>query len=305
MDNNNEFVEETTENVEAQTTEEMEETEVEEQVEDTDDSEEVDSEEEVEVPELEETAEETNEAETTENVEEAQEKMFTSEEVDNIKKRYKKRLENKLRKEYDKKYSRLENVINAGLGTNNVDDATEKLTEFYEENGIKIPSSNSTQKFTDDEIELLANAEADRFIRDCTYKELEDEVNEIEQTMKEDELTEREHLYYQRLKNELIRQDDEKAVLSLGISMSDLEKEDVKNYFAKLNPDLSLKEKYEMYLSSKPKKQNKKIGSMKTNTTNSQVKEFYTKEEALKFTQEDYDKIKGLEEAVERSMPKW
>ena len=152
MENNKEFVEETTENVEAQTTEEMEETEVEEQVEDTDDSEEVDSEEEVEVPELEETAEETNEAETTENVEEAQEKMFTSEEVDNIKKRYKKRLENKLRKEYDKKYSRLENVVNAGLGTNNVDDATEKLTEFYEENGIKIPSSNSTQKFTDDEI---------------------------------------------------------------------------------------------------------------------------------------------------------
>lgn len=298
MENNENVVEETTENVEAQTTEEMEEAEVEEQIEDTEESETDEDVEEVEVPELEKPTEEVQEAEPVEETEEAKPK-YTDEQLDEIISRKLARQRKKLDKEYRKKYSRLETVVNAGLGTDNVEDATEKLTEFYEENGISIPSSNQS-KFSDDEIQLLANAEADRFINESTYKELVDEVYDIEQTMKEDELTDREKLYYQRLKNELDRQDDEKAVLSLGISLSDLEKEDVKEYFAKLNPNLSTKEKYEMYLSSKPKKEPKKMGSMKSGTQN-EVKDFYTPEEIEKLTDAELDDPK-VWEAVRKSM---
>ena len=289
---NNETVEETTENVEAQTTEENEETEVEEPVEETEA-------EEVEVPDLEDPTDENSDEEPTEEVDEEAKPKYTDEQLDEIISRKLARQRKKLDKEYKKKYSRLETVVNAGLGTDNVEEATEKLTEFYEENGISIPSSNQS-KFTDDEIQLLANAEAERFINESTYKELVDEVYEIEETMKEDELTEREQLYYQRLKNELNRKEDEKAVLSLGISLSDLEKKEVQDYFKKLNPNLSTKEKYEMYLSSKPKKQNKQMGSMKSGAQ-SKVKDYYTPEEIDRLTSDELDKPE-VWEAVRKSM---
>ena len=289
---NNETVEETTENVEAQTTEENEETEVEEPVEETEA-------EEVEVPELEESIDENSDEEPTEEVDEEAKPKYTDEQLDEIISRKLARQRKKLDKEYKKKYSRLETVVNAGLGTDNVEEATEKLTEFYEENGISIPSSNQS-KFTDDEIQLLANAEADRFINESTYKELVDEVYEIEETMKEDELTEREQLYYQRLKNELNRKEDEKAVLSLGISLSDLEKKEVQDYFKKLNPNLSTKEKYEMYLSSKPKKHNKQMGSMKTGAEN-KIKDYYSPEEIDKLTLDELSKPE-VWNAVRKSM---
>ena len=43
-----------------------------------------------------------------------QPKTYTKEEVDDIKRRYKDRVETKLRKEYEKKYGRLEDVLKAG-----------------------------------------------------------------------------------------------------------------------------------------------------------------------------------------------
>ena len=48
------------------------------------------------------------------------------------------------------------------------------------------------------------------------------------------------------------------------------------------------------------------MGSMKNATsTDSGVKDFYTRDEALKFTRKDYDKNPELFKAVERSMLKW
>lgn len=290
---NNENVVDTTENVEAQTTEEMEEaelTDAEEETEDTDYTETED-------------ANESDEDTETEDVEEPAKEdeakpKYTDEQLDEIISRKLARQRKKLDKEYKKKYGRLETVVNAGLGTDNIEEATNKLTDFYKEEGIDIPQTSS--KFTDDEIELLASAEADRFIKESTYKELVDEVEDIENVMSEDELTEREKLYYKRLKSELNRQNDEKAVLSLGISLSDLEKEDVKEYFAKLNPNLSTKEKYEMYLSSKPKKEPKKMGSMKSGAQ-SEVKDFYTPEEIERLTDAELDNPK-VWEAVRKSM---
>ena len=49
-----------------------------------------------------------------------------------------------------------------------------------------------------------------------------------------------------------------------------------------------------------------KMGSMKNNTAdNNAVKDFYSYEEASKFTKKDFDKNPALHEAVKKSMPKW
>lgn len=280
FEENKNDVTEVTENAEEQTAEEMVDTN---QLEDSEN--------------IEETVEEDNDPENIEDEEEKQiEKMFTSEEVDGIKQRYKKRLERKLRREYDEKYSRLENVVKAGLNTSDLNDATERLAEYYENEGVDIPNG---PKYSDDDIRLLANAEANEFIESSTYEEIADEVDELAKIGFEN-MSERDKIVFSKLADKRKSLEEEKAVLSLGINKDELSSEDFKEFSNKLNPDLPIKEKYEMFLKLKPKKQAKQMGSMKSGPV-SKVKDYYTEEEISKLTDEELDDPK-IWEAVRNSM---
>ena len=46
---------------------------------------------------------------------------------------------NRRKNEINPKYSELETILEAGLGVNNIDEATKKLKDFYTEQGVKIP----------------------------------------------------------------------------------------------------------------------------------------------------------------------
>lgn len=46
-------------------------------------------------------------------------------------------------------------------------------------------------------------------------------------------------------------------------------------------------------------------GSARASVAGSEIKEYYSPEEARKFTEEDFERNPKLEEAVERSMLKW
>lgn len=280
FEENKNDVTEVTENAEEQTAEEMVDTN---QLEDSEN--------------IEETVEEDNDPENIEDEEEKQiEKMFTSEEVDGIKQRYKKRLERKLRREYDEKYSRLENVVKAGLNTSDLNDATERLAEYYENEGVDIPNG---PKYSDDDIRLLANAEANEFIESSTYEEIADEVDELAKIGFEN-MSERDKIVFSKLADKRKSLEEEKAVLSLGINKDELSSEEFKEFSNKLNPDLPIKEKYEMFLKLKPKKQVKQMGSMKSGPV-SKVKDYYTEEEISKLTDEELDDPK-IWEAVRNSM---
>lgn len=280
FEENKNDVTEITENAEEQTAEEMVDTN---QLEDSEN--------------IEETVEEDNDPENIEDEEEKQiEKMFTSEEVDGIKQRYKKRLERKLRREYDEKYSRLENVVKAGLNTSDLNDATERLAEYYENEGVDIPNG---PKYSDDDIKLLANAEANEFIESSTYEEIADEVDELAKIGFEN-MSERDKIVFSKLADRRKSLEEEKAVLSLGINKDELSSEEFKEFSNKLNPDLPIKEKYEMFLKLKPKKQVKQMGSMKSGPV-SKVKDYYTEEEISKLTDEELDDPK-IWEAVRNSM---
>lgn len=283
MNNNEEFVEETTENVDAQTTEENEEAE-----EETEVSEETDTEE----------VEEPVEEETEEVKPEAEKKLYTDEELDEIIARKLSRQQRKLERKYKDKYSRLEAVVNAGLGTSNIEDATNKLTEFYQENGVNIPDA---PRYSEDDIRLLANAEADEFIKNCTYKELVDEVDDLANIPTE-QLTERDKIVFLKLADERKKREEESAVLELGITKDKLEAEDFKNFSSKLNSELPIKEKYELFLKLNPRKETKKIGSMKSGAQ-SKVKDFYTADEISRLTEEELDNPE-VWEAVRNSMTK-
>jgi len=274
---NNELVENSTENVEAQTTEEIE------------------------------------GAESVEDIETETEKpqpKYTDEQLDEIVSRKLSRQKRKLDREYRKKqakYSELETVLNAGLGTEDISEATAKLREFYQENDIEIPDV-PTQRYSEDDLELVASAKADRFIKDSTFDELVDEVDYLANTP-EDELTEEDKIIFLKLANERKKQEEEKAALALGINKKDLEAEDFIEYSKKnLNPELPVGDRYRIYLKeTQPDKQINKMGSMKSGATHktNEVKEFYTYEEASRFTREDLEKNPKLQKAIENSMTKW
>ena len=64
---------------------------------------------------------------------------------------------------------------------------------------------------------------------------------------------------------------------------------------------------YELYTKTQPKKEIKTIGSMKSTkaTDDNGVQDFYSFEEASKFTKADFDKNPALFKAVQASIPKW
>lgn len=275
MENNEELVSNETENVEEQTTEEI-----------------VDTESETEP--TEENVEETKEEENI--------RTYTDDEVNEIARKRAARVEKKLRREYEKKYSKLGNVLNAGLGTSNIEEATTKLEDFYKEKGVNIPDSYEP-KLSDEDTEVLANKDAEDIIS-SGYNDIVEEVDRLANIGVEN-MSYRERVMFNKLAETRKAIEDEKELASIGVFKEQIEDSDFKDFAKKLNPSMSLKEKYEMYQSFKPKKEIKQMGSMKSGASNTELKDFYTYEEASKFTDSDYKEHPELYKIIENSMLKW
>ena len=236
--------------------------------------------------------------EPEQNVEQPAVETFTKEQVDEMIAKKLARKEAKIRKEYDKKYGKLENVLKAGTGEEDLDKVTDAFTNFYTKKGIQIPD---TPRYSQREMEILANAEAEDIIS-SGYEDIVEEVDRLAD-IGADNMTAQEKLIFSKLAKERTRIEETKELASIGVTeLTD----DFKDFAKKLNPSLSTKEKYEMYVKLNPAKKGEPIGSMKSNTVKDNgVKEFYTYEEAVRFTKADYDKNPALFKAVENSMSKW
>lgn len=274
FEENENLVTDVTENVEEQTTEEI--------VDETTESEVVD--------------ESTSNEET---VEEPVVETFTKEQVDEMIAKKLARKEAKIRREYEKKYSRAETVLKAGLQKDNFEEAVTELENYYTQEGVNIPKTQYSER----DIEILANAEANEII-ESGYDDLVEEVDRLASIGVEN-MSDRDKIIFNKIASERKRIEEEKELASIGIGKDSITDE-FKEFSKKLNPSLTMKEKYEMYTKFKPKPKVEPIGSLK-NTTNkdSGVKDFYTREEALKFTKKDFDKNPALFKAVENSMSKW
>ena len=234
---------------------------------------------------------------------EEQPKMYTEDElnsrVDELLAKKIARKEAKIRREYEEKYSpykEAETVLNAGLGTSNIQEATENLKGFYAKKGVTIPEYQPT--INEYDMRAGANLEADSII-EAGYDEIVEEVDRLA-NMDINEMSPRDKIIFTKLAGERQRIEDEKALVSLGISRSDINGAEFNEFSKKLNPTLSLKEKYEMYLATKPKKTVNMMGSMKSGQT-SRLKDHYTAEEIERLTDEDLDNPQ-IWEAVRKSM---
>ena len=238
--------------------------------------------------------------ETVEQVEKPV-KTYTDEEVDQIVGKKLARREAKIRKEYDRKYGQLESVLKAGTGKTDVEEMTNTFRDFYEKKGIQMPTEPT---YSARDIEILAGAEADEIIG-YGFEDVVEEVDRLA-SLGIENMSAKEKAVFKRLAE--YRQSTEKGreLAKIGVTEDVYNSKEFKDFASKFSSNTSVKEIYEIYNKMQPRKEVHTMGSMKNNTSdNGTVKDFYTRDEALKFTKKDFDKNPALFKAVEQSMLRW
>jgi hypothetical protein len=211
------------------------------------------------------------------------------------------RREAKIRKEYDRKYGNLEEVLKAGTGKESLEDITDTFTNFYRGKGIKLPEKPS---YSDRDNEVLARAEANEIIN-AGYEDVVEEVDRLTE-VGFDNMTAREKAYFKVLAEHRQKTEHQNELAKIGVTEEMVNSREFQEFAGKFNPKTPISEIWNIYNKTQPKKDIKPMGSMKNSTAdNGTVKEFYSREEALKFTKSDFDKNPALFKAVQASMLKW
>lgn len=240
-----------------------------------------------------------------ENVEQTTEqtpqpKMFTQDELNDIVGKAKARERAKITKQYDRKYGELEDVLRAGMGKDDVGEITHDLREFYT-NTKKIDIPQRSQ-YSERDVETLAKADAEEIIR-SGFEEVVEEVDRLAEIGAAN-MTAREKALFRVLAEHRQNTETSNELAKIGVTedvYKSAEFQEFKSMFAKDTPIAKI---YETYAKTQPKKDIKPMGSMKQ-TTNKGVKDFYTPEEAKRFTQAEINSNPALVAAIERSMQKW
>jgi hypothetical protein len=211
------------------------------------------------------------------------------------------RREAKIRKEYERKYGGLEEVLKAGTGKESVEEMTDTFREFYTKKGIQI---SKAPDYSAADIEVLARAEADDIIR-SGYDEVVEEVERLAE-IGYDHMTAREKAVFKTLAEHRQSAERGQELRKIGVTEDVYNGKAFKEFAGKFNPSTPISEIYDLYAKTQPKKEHKTMGSMKNNDSGDNgVKDFYTFEEAQRFSKSDYDKNPALYQKVRESMQKW
>lgn len=245
-----------------------------------------------------------NVAENAEQTAEQTEKTYTEAEfnakLDEVLGKKIARKEAKIRKEYDRRYGGLMETLKAGTGKDNVDDLNDTFTKFYESKGIKI---NKAPEYSEKDIETLARVEADEIIR-MGDDEAAEEFSRLEALGAK--MTKREQATFKHLAEHLQNTKTSRELAGMGVPEDVYNSKEFKEFASEFKDNTPIKKIYEYFSKQQPKKEIRTAGSMKNNdSADSGVKDFYTFEEAKRFTKKDFDKNPALFKAVEASMSKW
>jgi hypothetical protein len=240
-----------------------------------------------------------------ENVEQTTEetpvKTYTQEEVDAIVGKAKARARAKIEKDYQRKYGSLEEVLKAGTGKESVEEMTDTFAEFYRKKGINIPEEPT---YSAKDIDILARAEAQEFI-DAGFDDVVEEVERLT-AVGAANMTAKEKAMFKVLAEHRQSAERGRELNKIGVTEDVYNSQEFRDFAGKFNPTTPIRDIYDIYAKTQPKKEIKTMGSMTNhNSGDNGVKDFYTRDEALKFTKADFDKNPALFAAVEKSMLKW
>ena len=228
-------------------------------------------------------------------------KTYTQEEVDEMMGKRVARERAKIRKEYDRKYGELTEVLEAGTGKHGVDELRDTFHSFYASKGIEMPKKPN---YSAKDIEVLAKADAAEFINGG----FEDVVEEVDRlaAIGVDKMTARDKALFKELATYRQNAERSKELSKLGVTEDEYNSDDFKQFASQFNPNTPITDVYNIYAKTKPRKEHKVMGSMKTNTVQDNgLKDFYSYEEAVKFTKKDFDNNPALYQRVQESMQKW
>lgn len=228
-------------------------------------------------------------------------KTYTQEEVDEIVGKRIARNTAKIRKEYDRKYGELESVLKAGTGKEDVVEMTDTFKKFYESKGIKMPAKPA---YSDRDMAVLAKAEAEDIIRGG-FDDVVEEVDRLADIGIEN-MSAREKAVFKELAEYRKAEEEGRELSKLGASKEMYGSTEFKEFAGQFKSGTPITKIYEIYNKMQPKKEITTMGSMRNSTpTTDTVKDFYTREEAMRFSKKDFDKNPALFKAVEKSMLKW
>lgn len=228
-------------------------------------------------------------------------KMYSQDEVDAIVGKAKARAKAKIEKDYQRKYGRLEGVLKAGTGKESIEEMSDTFEEFYRKKGITIPTEPT---YSAKEIDVLARAEAQDIIN-AGFDDVVEEVDRLT-AVGAANMTAKEKAMFKVLAEH--RQNAERVaeLKKLGVTEDVYNSKEFNDFAGMFRHDIPITEVYKQYAKNQPKKEIKSMGSMKNNNSGDNgVKDFYTRDEALKFTKKDFDENPALFAAVEKSMLKW
>ena len=183
-----------------------------------------------------------------------------------------------------------------------MEEAATKLEGFYKQKGIEIPQE---PQFSTEDIEALAERDAKKIISEYEYDEVVEEVDRLANKGTRN-MSPRELALFKNLAEYRQTEGKKRELTSIGVKADLIDSEDFKTFASQFNETTPIKNVYDLYTKTQPKPKVEPIGSMKTTPIkDTGVKEFYTREEALKFTKKDFDANPELFKAVENSMYKW
>ena len=248
---------------------------------------------------------ETTTEEEVQSTESLPEKVYTEEEfnerVNEIAGKRAAREREKVRKEFESKYGEMEDVLKAGTGLDNIADITRAFRDSYEKKGINIPQRAT---YNAHETAILANAEAEDIIS-AGLDEVKEELDRLS-NIGVANMTDRDKAVFQRLAKHHKTAEQISELSKIGVTEDVYNSQEFKEFAKDFDPKTPITKVYEYYNKMKPQKEVQTMGSMKTPPAGETgIKDYYTYEESLKFTKEDFDKSPELFAAVQRSMPKW
>ena len=211
------------------------------------------------------------------------------------------RREAKIRREYERKYGELEDVLKAGTGKEDVGEITDTFRSYYQQKGIAI---KERPVYSDRDEEVLAKAEAEDIIRNG-YDEVVYETDRLTR-LGAANMTAREKAIFKTLAEHRQSAERQRELTQIGVTKEEYESQEFKDFASMFSPTTPIAKIYETYSKTKPKKEIKTMGSMQSSeSADNGIKDYYSFEEASKFTKKDFDNNPALFEAVQKSMLKW
>jgi hypothetical protein len=229
-------------------------------------------------------------------------KTYTQEEVDQIVGKKKAMERARIQKQTDRDYGELLGVLRAGTGKNTVNEITDTFRNYYEKNNVPVPKPTA-EAHSDKDLEVLAKADAEEIIQGG-YDEVVDEMDRL-MKIGTDKMTAREKAVFRALAANRSGADRAKELDKIGASKEVYNSREYKDFAKQFRDDVPAAKVYETYQKTRTKSY-ETHGSMKnTASSDTLVKDFYTPDEARRFTQKDIASNPDLYKALVNSRKKW